>query len=451
MIKNKINRLLRSDSNRTGLIKKNILASFFIKGWVIAVQLMMVPLTLHCLGVYENGIWLTISSMLVWIDNLDAGLGNGLRNKLAEYIAKDDYENARRSVSSTLFMLVAFIVPVSLIINLWIWNADTYSFFNVDPHIVGNLNKILSCSAIFVCSTFIFKFIGNFYMGLQMPAVNNLLGCLGQTLALIGTLVVYLSGSHSLLYIAIVNTVAPLLVYLISYPITFGRRYPHLSPSLKYVDIQSAVSLFKMGIKFFVLQISGVVLFMTTNILISRYYTPEMVTPYQIAYRYFSVLQLLFFIICVPYWSATTDAYNKKDFAWIKTSGRQLDRIIMGILFVAIVMVLASKPVYQLWVGDASIVSLGMTIMVAVYVMILTLSMRYSYIINGFGTLKMQLITTVVAAVCYIPLAIFFCRDSDNVLYLLAIMSLVNLPGLIVNAVQYHKIIKGTAKGIWLE
>lgn len=451
MIKNKINRLLRSDSNRTGLIKKNILASFFIKGWVIAVQLMMVPLTLHCLGVYENGIWLTISSMLVWIDNLDAGLGNGLRNKLAEYIAKDDYENARRSVSSTLFMLVAFIVPVSLVINLWIWNADTYSFFNVDPHIVGNLNKILSCSAIFVCSTFIFKFIGNFYMGLQMPAVNNLLGCLGQTLALIGTLVVYLSGSHSLLYIAIVNTVAPLLVYLISYPITFGRRYPHLSPSLKYVDIQSAVSLFKMGIKFFVLQISGVVLFMTTNILISRYYTPEMVTPYQIAYRYFSVLQLLFFIICVPYWSATTDAYNKKDFAWIKTSGRQLDRIIMGILFVAIVMVLASKPIYQLWVGDASIVSLGMTIMVAVYVMILTLSMRYSYIINGFGTLKMQLITTVVAAVCYIPLAIFFCRDSDNVLYLLAIMSLVNLPGLIVNAVQYHKIIKGTAKGIWLE
>lgn len=451
MIKNKINRLLRSDSNRTGLIKKNILASFFIKGWVIAVQLMMVPLTLHCLGVYENGIWLTISSMLVWIDNLDAGLGNGLRNKLAEYIAKDDYENARRSVSSTLFMLVAFIVPVSLIINLWIWNADTYSFFNVDPHIVGNLNKILSCSAIFVCSTFIFKFIGNFYMGLQMPAVNNLLGCLGQTLALIGTLVVYLSGSHSLLYIAIVNTVAPLLVYLISYPITFGRRYPHLSPSLKYVDIQSAVSLFKMGIKFFVLQISGVVLFMTTNILISRYYTPEMVTPYQIAYRYFSVLQLLFFIICVPYWSATTDAYNKKDFAWIKTSGSQLDRIIMGILFVAIVMVLASKPIYQLWVGDASIVSLGMTIMVAVYVMILTLSMRYSYIINGFGTLKMQLITTVVAAVCYIPLAIFFCRDSDNVLYLLAIMSLVNLPGLIVNAVQYHKIIKGTAKGIWLE
>lgn len=451
MIKTKIDSLFKSNNKRTGLIKKNIFASFFIKGWLIVVQLLMVPLTLHCLGVYENGIWLTISSMLVWIDNLDVGLGNGLRNKLAEYIAKDDYESARRSVSSTLFMLIAFIVPVSIIINLWIWNADTYAFFNVDAHVVGNLNKILSCSAIFVCSTFIFKFIGNFYMGLQMPAVNNLLGCLGQTLALIGTVIVYLSNTHSLFYIAIANTMAPLLVYLISYPITFCKRYPRLRPSLKYVDTKSAISLFKMGIKFFVLQISGVVLFMTTNILISRYYTPEMVTPYQIAYRYFSVVQLLFFIICVPYWSATTDAYSKRDFAWIKAAGRSLDRIIMCIMLVAIIMIVASKWVYQIWIGDASIVSLEMTIMVAVYVMILTLSMRYSYILNGFGTLKLQLITTVIAAVCYIPLAIFFCKGSDNVLYLLAVMSAVNLPGLVINAWQYHKIIKGTAKGIWLE
>ena len=288
-------------------------------------------------------------------------------------------------------------------------------------------------------------------MGLQMPAVNNLLGCLGQTLALIGTVIVYLSNTHSLFYIAIANTMAPLLVYLISYPITFCKRYPRLRPSLKYVDTKSAISLFKMGIKFFVLQISGVVLFMTTNILISRYYTPEMVTPYQIAYRYFSVVQLLFFIICVPYWSATTDAYSKRDFAWIKAAGRSLDRIIMCIMLVAIIMIVASKWVYQVWIGDASIVSLEMTIMVAVYVMILTLSMRYSYILNGFGTLKLQLITTVIAAVCYIPLAIFFCKGSDNVLYLLAVMSAVNLPGLVINAWQYHKIIKGTAKGIWLE
>lgn len=446
-----LSRLLHSNSGRTGLIKKNILASFFVKGWLIVVQLLMVPLTLHCLGVYENGIWLTISSMLVWIDNLDIGLGNGLRNKLAEYLAKNDIQGARRAVSSTLFMLILFIVPVALLVNIWIWNADTYTFFNVNNQIVNNLDQILSASAIFVCSTFIFKFIGNFYMGMQMPAVNNLLGTLGQTLALIGTFVVYISGSHSLFYISIVNTLAPLLVYVISYPITFGKRYPHLRPSIKLVDKKSIVELFNMGMKFFVLQVSAVVLFMTTNILISRYYSPEMVTPYQIAYRYFSVVQLLFFIICVPYWSATTDAYNKQDFAWIKNAGKTLDRIIMGIMAIAVLMIVVSKPVYNIWIGDGNLVSSDLNVMVAIYVMLLTLSMRYSYILNGFGTLRLQLIMTVSAAVCYIPLAMLFCKNSNDIRYLLAVMCAVNVPGLVVNTIQYYKIIKGKAQGIWLK
>lgn len=449
MLRKRISKVLTSSNERTGLIKKNVFASFFVKGWVILVQLLMVPLTLHCLGVYENGIWLTISSMLVWIDNMDIGLGNGLRNKLAESIAKGNILEARKAISSTLFMLTIFIIPIAILINLWIFTADTYGFFNVDNHIVNNLNVILSVSAIFVSGTFIFKSVGNFYMGMQLPAVNNLLGALGQTLALVGTFIIYICGSKSLLLIAIANTFAPLLVYVLSFPITFGKCYKHLRPSYRLIDRSMIFSLFNMGMMFFLLQISAVVLFMTTNILISRYYSPEMVTPYQIAYRYFSVIQMLFFIICVPYWSATTDAYNKRDFEWIKSSGRTLNRIIVGILAVALLMIIVSQPVYHLWVGRETVIPSDLTIWVAIYVIILTLSMRYSYILNGFGTLRLQLITTVTAAICYIPLAMFFCAQGSNVRSLLVVMCAVNLPGLVINAIQYYKIVNGTAKGIW--
>ena len=54
-------------TRRTSLLIKNVLLSFFIKGWSALVVLVMVPLTLQCLGNYKNGVWLTISSMLVWI------------------------------------------------------------------------------------------------------------------------------------------------------------------------------------------------------------------------------------------------------------------------------------------------------------------------------------------------------------------------------------------------
>ena len=81
-------------TQRSSLLQKNILASFLIKGWSALIVLLLVPVTLHCLGEYKNGIWLTISSLLLWIDNMDIGLGNGLRNKIAEYMAHNEVTRA---------------------------------------------------------------------------------------------------------------------------------------------------------------------------------------------------------------------------------------------------------------------------------------------------------------------------------------------------------------------
>ena len=63
-----INRLFSRNDARSSLIMRNVAVSFFVKGWSMLVQLMLVPLTLACLGVYENGVWLTISSVLLWIE-----------------------------------------------------------------------------------------------------------------------------------------------------------------------------------------------------------------------------------------------------------------------------------------------------------------------------------------------------------------------------------------------
>lgn len=437
--------------NRSNLIRKNIIISFCIKIWSALVQLLMVPLTLHCLGVYENGLWLTISSLLIWIDNLDIGLANGLRNKLAVHLALGEKIEAQKTVSSTFYMLVLLFIPIIFLINIWIFCVDTYQFFNVDSDIVNNLNVVLHVSAILVCTTFIFKFIGNFYMALQLPAINNALNTLGQTIALLGVVVLYVTGIHSLLCVALINTISPLIVYVVAYPITFYKKYPDLCPHISMVSKSSMKSLATTGIKFFVLQIAGVVLFMSTNILISRFFSPELVTPYQIAYRYFMVLQLIFVIICAPYWTATTDAYKKNDFEWIKKSNKLLDKMMTSLFIIAFFMVIFARPIYTIWIGDANAVSLPMTVIVAVYVMILVASMRYSYILNGFGTLRLQLIMTIIAAVLYIPLATLVCSYKNNLNYLLYVMCAVNLPGLLVNIVQYYKIVNRRAKGIWLK
>ena len=438
-------------SKRSILIKKNIIASFFIKGWSALVQFLLVPLTLACLGEYENGVWLTISSVLLWINNLDIGLGNGLRNKLAVYMARGDNDKAREMVSSTFIMLCIIITPVLIILLLFEVYSDNYRLFNVDIGLIGNLDIVLYVATILVCATFIFKFIGNFYMGLQLPSVNNFIGSIGSTLALLGTFIIYLFGNRSLLLVASVNLSAPLLVYLLAFPITFMGKYKFLSPSFKYIKKTSIREIFSIGFKFFALHIPAVLLFFTSNILISKLFNPAMVTPYQIAYRYFVMTMTLFSIICVPYWTATTDAYEKRDFEWIRNANRTLNRFVLLLFFIIVCMILLSRPVYSVWIGDNSDVPFSMTVIAGLYQFLLIYSMRYSYVLNGIGALRLQLIFTILAAAIYIPLATLVCHLTHDINYLLLVMCVVHVPGLVVNIIQYHKIMNGTAKGIWIK
>lgn len=206
-----------------------------------------------------------------------------------------------------------------------------------------------------------------------------------------------------------------------------------------------------MGIKFFVLQLAGMVLFMSSNVIISYSFSPQMVTPYQIAYRYFCVAQLLFNIICMPYWSATTDAYRRGDMEWIRRSGRTLDKQMLIITGVVVLLLTLSQPIFALWIGRDVEIPMCMTALVGLYMLTMLISVRYSYIINGIGALHLQLVMTVGAAIVYVPLAIGVSRISGNILCLLVVMSLVNLPGLTVNIIQYYKILRGTAHGIWIK
>ena len=438
----------KSKDHRTRLLLKNVIASFFIKGWAACVTLIMVPLTLECLGSYQNGVWLTISSLLVWVDHMDIGLGNGLRNKLAAHIAHQEMKEARKVVSSTMAMLVCIMFPLLLLLLLLIWHTDVYSFLNVQPGIIPELRTALVCAVTLVCMTFVLKFIGNVYMGLQLPAVSNLLLALGQTLALLLTIALYWTGHASFVLIVIANTIAPLTVYFLSYPYTFFLRFPQLRPSLGFVNLRSALELGNLGIKFFWLQVAGLIQFMTANILISRFFTPEMVTPYQIAYRYISLVMVGFTVICMPFWNATTDAYERGDMEWIRRTSQKMNWMIAGIAALLVLMVAVSPWVYQMWIGEACHVPFGMTVMTALYIILLIISMRYSYFLNGVGALRLQLYMTV-SAIVFIPLAWVVSSYTHDILWFMAVMCLCNIPGLVVNIIQFNKIINGQAIGIW--
>ena len=190
---------------------------------------------------------------------------------------------------------------------------------------------------------------------------------------------------------------------------------------------------------------------MSTNILISRLFSPAMVTPYQITYRYFSLLTAIFSVVCVPFWNATTDAYERNDTEWIKKADKKLNLLIVFTFIVAIVMVIASPYVYAIWIGNDINIDIEISIAMACYIFIIIYSMRYSFLINGIGKLRLQLIFTVIAAVAFIPLSYAVVLWKNDILWFIIVMCIVHIPGLIVNRIQFYKLVSGKAKGIWIK
>lgn len=441
-----IKKIFNGDT-RTALVKKNIAGSLAIKGWSCIVQFLLVPVTLKCLNQYEYGIWLTINSMLLWIDQFDIGLGNGLRNKLAESLANGDKKKARTLVSSTFITLFVIVIPVVLLTMSLIHTSDLHGMLNIKKELVPDLSGILTVSIALIGTTFIFKFTGNVYLGLQLPAINNLLIVSGQTVALIGIFVLSYVNGHSLLDVAIIYTASPLLIYLLSYPVTF-TKYKYLRPSIRCFDRRELKGLFSLGIKFFLVQIAGLVIFASSNILIARILSPNEVTTYQISYRYFSIVIMLFTLVSAPLWSATTDAYAKNDWKWINKTERKMKKITFFFIAATLILLLMSETFYGLWVGRDIKIGYRLSSMMAVYTGVLVYSTCYSNFLFGIGKIRLLTTITVAEAVSYVPLAILL--GSVAGLYGIVIsLVLVNMLCMVFNKIQFVKLSKGTASGIW--
>ena len=347
-------------------------------------------------------------------------------------------------------MLIMVVTVILITCSFIICYVDWYSLLNVKRFIVGDLDEVVLFSFFFFCINFIFKFLGNVYQALQLPVFNNLILFGGHLVSLVFILVLKQVIPGSLFWVAIVYSAATPVVYFLCYPVTFFWLYPYLAPSIRYFRKEYVKDLLSLGLLFFVIQVMGVVLFSMSNLMISYLFGPEQVTPYNISFRYFSIVTIFFNLIFAPMWSAATDAYARKDMAWISSILRKMQRLMVLIAAGILIMVLCSNVVYRLWVGESVSIPFMMSELMGLYQFIYIYSLSYSYILNGMGKLRVQVFNIVLMAVCFCPLC-YFLSSIFGVVGIVIGMCLINLSGAVLNTIQLHLILNEKATGIWLK
>lgn len=435
-----ISKYIVSDA-RTMLAMKNVIASVGIKGVDAVVQLLIVPVTLGYLTKFEYGVWITLSTLLYWVNAFDIGLSNGLRNKLAEALAKGDIKAGRHYVSTALVILPLLAFFVAVIGSFVIAKVNWYNILNINPVNLPDLYEIIVVVFSMFCAGFAIKIIGSVYLALQLPAISNALNTIGNIVALIFIIILKASTSGNLMYVAIAFSAAPIIVYGLAYPVTFKKYYPYLSPSFQYYKSSFVKSLVSVGWAFFLLQIAGIVLFAFSNILISHEFGPEEVTPYNIAFRYYSIINMLMGLVSAPMWSATTDAYTQNDIQWIRKSIRKMLFVIAFFVVVLVVMTLFSNGIYSIWVGRDIHIPIELSSLMACYIVVLMLSSTYSNMLNGMGKLRLQTIVTLLEAALFVPVCLFLSHRYGINGILLG-MIIIHGIGLVANVIQFMYVVR---------
>lgn len=408
MILQGIKAYLGSKQGLTGKYIEQLGGSVMIRVVSIAVTLLYIPVLLDYMNEERYGIWVTLTTIINWIRIFDVGLGNGLRNKLAEAVALQKKDEAKMLVSTSyailglIFMLLlAVILPLNSFID---WNGI------LKAHSIGQheLHVLTSISISFILIGFILQTVvvvyaadGNSVMGGVIQLVTNLI-CLGL-------LLVARSFAHKgdLVLLGTILTGVPLLVYLVFSLVAFYGKYSYMSPSFRHVSFSRSGDLFKLSWQFFIIQITATILYASIPFVITRFYSPKEVTQYNIASTIFNFPMTLIALITAPVGPLVTQAFAKNDKNWIQVMLGRMKKLSFLISVGVVLMVLASGLIYKLWIRDRVHVPFLLSATVGMYAITYIVLNPFSVFLNSTGNVRVLVLLApasilLFAACCYL-------------------------------------------------
>ena len=184
----------------------------------------------------------------------------------------------------------------------------------------NEIKKLVLVVFVLVSLQFLLKLIYSITSAYQKPAIN---GFISVTINFSSVLFVYFllkTPGKSIFTLGMGTSALPVIILISASFFLYIKYFREIAPSLKSIKMYYAKGLVSLGLQFFVIQFAGLILFATDNMIIVQIMGPKEVTTYNIAYKYFFYISIIFQMILTPFWSAYTEAYVKGEFEWIKNS-----------------------------------------------------------------------------------------------------------------------------------
>lgn len=430
------------------LLAGNIISAFVIRG--ISLFLSVATLPLYMRYFTNNnvlGIWYTVITMINWTLTFDLGIGNGLRNELTKALAKKDYVTAKKLISSSymlLGLLALFVCLLFVLISRHInWNNILNVSINEFPRTY--LEECVNIIFIGVISSFFLRIINSILYALQYSSANNFIALTNQ-----GLLVAFLffvtpkeSFIDNFRILAYYHSITINITLIIATIVVFTMtELKHCRPSLRKYSSICAKSVLQLGVQFLVAQLLYMVITVTNEWFITKFYSPDKCVDYQIYYKVFYLFFSLYGLALTPLWSAITKAYAEKKYLWLIKLRNMLYLSVLAMAVLQIAVVPFLQTICDVWLGGKSIALDNSYIAIFILFSIVNIWINnISTFSSGMGVLNLAIICYSFAALVKVLGIVFLSDYFDSWIFVIAITIIGLIPYCVAIPWQNNKLI----------
>lgn len=253
--------------------------------WVV-----LLPMVLGQLGPVQFGIWALVQSVIGQMGILDLGIGPTVIKQVSDASLRNDDTHARRVSGDALvvYTLLGLLAAVSLWTTL---PALMQSLFDIPPEVqplLPSIARLIGIQILFSLPGSVFTSIARGMQRYDVYASQRV----GQTLLVSAFLWLSLRFQFGLVGVVASGTVSTALMYVAA-ALWVWRKAPLFMPQVKGWNLHSLKRLTTDSLWLFVLQVSGMLIFSTSKIVIGAVLSLETVAIYEVALRVFDFLRVI--------------------------------------------------------------------------------------------------------------------------------------------------------------
>ena len=432
---------LAQGEKRGHIVLRTSIVSALGKVLSIAGTFVTIPLVVNYLGPERYGLWMTITTLFVFLQLADGGITIGLIPLASQAHGLDDKKRIRAlfstAIATTILVMVGLALTTLLIPLVdWKWLLNL-----TDPSLQKEAAAITVIIILSVAMGYPSGATRQLRNGLQQGAETNLWGLVATLLTFVGQLTAIYC-KLGLVALVTATALTPVAINaLMSFTYLRGKG-KELMPSWRLVDFATARTLFATGSVFMALVVAQALAVQIDQVLIAKFLSVSAVADYSVTQKLLIQPQFIVTLFLAAQFPAYGEALMRGDFDWIRHHFKLslIGAVVFGVLACGMIGLLLG-PILHLWIGEAIRPS-GMLVMsMTVYGMIAVLANLFTYFYYALGLYRRIILAHVIMIGINIPLTIFLIPHlgsagaiiATSVGYVVALIipSFIALPGVL--------------------